>query len=199
MAGDDAVAVRLLLGHVEVGAAVGLEAVELDEGVGVEQLLDAVSGGALALGVLALDPRLAATQDRLPVATLEFCEILLDSHELGLSSGGGRLSMAGSRTQGVRRDERYAATPTCRNAAISACGSSGVTRRGSAPRRRTSRLGAFCVAYARKRPSVRDHMRPNVPKNPPTPKSRIVLSTRTAGAASSAAISPSGISSARQA
>ena len=44
-----------------------------------------VSGGPFALGALALDARLAAAQQGLAVTTLEFCEILFDSHELGLS------------------------------------------------------------------------------------------------------------------
>jgi hypothetical protein len=58
-AGDHAVAGDFCL-HAEVGAAVLDEHVELLEGALVEQQLDALARGQLALGVLRLDALLAA-------------------------------------------------------------------------------------------------------------------------------------------
>ena len=52
VAGDDAVAVGAAVGHGEVLAAVPGQLVELGERARVEQLLDALARGALALGVL---------------------------------------------------------------------------------------------------------------------------------------------------
>ena len=60
VAGDHAVAEDLLLLHAEVGAAVGDEAVELDEGARVEQQVDALARGELAGLVLLVDALLAA-------------------------------------------------------------------------------------------------------------------------------------------
>ena len=54
VAGDDAVARDLLLVHAEVGAAVDDELVDLVEAARIEQELDALAGGHLALLVLAL-------------------------------------------------------------------------------------------------------------------------------------------------
>ena len=54
VAGDDAVARHLLLRHAEVEAAVLDQLVELLEAALVEQQLDALAGGELALAVLAL-------------------------------------------------------------------------------------------------------------------------------------------------
>ncbi len=48
VAGDDAVAGNAFLFHPEVGAAMGLELVELDERAGVEQELDPLAGGHFA-------------------------------------------------------------------------------------------------------------------------------------------------------
>src|SRR5207245_9315564 len=76
VAGDHAVAVDLPLGHAEVEAAVGLEAVELDEAPRVEELVDAVARSALALGVPLGDALLAAAEQRLAVPSLELREIL---------------------------------------------------------------------------------------------------------------------------
>ena len=56
VAGDDAVARDLLLGHAEVEAAVLDQLVELLEGALVEEELDALAGGELAFPVLALAP-----------------------------------------------------------------------------------------------------------------------------------------------
>ncbi len=67
VAGDDAVAGDLLLVHAEVRAAVLDEHVPFLEAALVEQQLDALAGGELALGVLRLDapappPSLAASR-----------------------------------------------------------------------------------------------------------------------------------------
>ena len=75
VAGDDAVAERAVLLHAEVGRAVPGELVELDERALVEQRLDALAGGHLALGVLLLDRPLRAGVHRLVVALLEFGEL----------------------------------------------------------------------------------------------------------------------------
>ena len=55
VAGDDAVAVRPVLLHAEVVRAVPGQRVGLDERARVEQRVDPLAGGHLALGVLALD------------------------------------------------------------------------------------------------------------------------------------------------
>ena len=55
VAGDDRIALRAVLLHVEVVRAVADERVELLEGAGVEQLLDPLAGGVLALRVLLFD------------------------------------------------------------------------------------------------------------------------------------------------
>ena len=60
--GDDAIARHALLGHAEVRAAVLDEHVVFLERAVVEQQLQTFAGGKLALGVLSLDPRLAAAQ-----------------------------------------------------------------------------------------------------------------------------------------
>ncbi len=52
--GHDRVAPRPVLVHLEVGGPVTDERVELLEGAGVEQLLDALTGGVLAARVLLL-------------------------------------------------------------------------------------------------------------------------------------------------
>ena len=65
VAGDDAVARDLLLVHAEIVAAVLDEHVPFLEGAGVEQQLDPLARGQLALGVLGLDaPRAAAGAGR---------------------------------------------------------------------------------------------------------------------------------------
>jgi hypothetical protein len=74
VAGDHAVAEDLLLLHAEVGAAVGDEAVELDEAARVEQRRDALARGELAGFVLLVDAGLAAAEDGLPLELFEACE-----------------------------------------------------------------------------------------------------------------------------
>src|SRR5207247_4309527 len=77
VARDDAVPRDLPLRHAEVGAAVGLEAVELDEAPRVEQLVQALAGRELPLGVLALDAGLAPAGPRGAVPTLPLVGTLL--------------------------------------------------------------------------------------------------------------------------
>src|SRR5439155_344949 len=60
VAGDDAIARHLLLADAEIVAAVLDEHVPFLEGIGVEQDLDALARGQLALVVLRLDPARAA-------------------------------------------------------------------------------------------------------------------------------------------
>jgi hypothetical protein len=62
--GDDAVAEELLLLHAEIGAAVRREAVELDEGALVDEELDPLARGQLALLVLRGDALGAAAGER---------------------------------------------------------------------------------------------------------------------------------------
>ena len=64
VAGHDRVAVGPLLVHPELVAAVADEAVELLEGAGIEQLLDPLARGQLALRVLLLDRGLGGGMDR---------------------------------------------------------------------------------------------------------------------------------------
>jgi len=62
MTGDDAVTGDELIGHPEIAGTMGDELVELLEGAGIEQDLDAFAGGELAGGVLLLAPRRAASE-----------------------------------------------------------------------------------------------------------------------------------------
>src|SRR4029078_6400841 len=64
VAGHDAVARHLLLGHAEVETAVLAEPVQLFEGVGIEQDLDALARGELAFAVLPLLTLETAAQGR---------------------------------------------------------------------------------------------------------------------------------------
>ena len=64
IAGDDAVAGHLLLLHAEIVAAMLDEHVPFLEGIGVEQDFEPLARGQLALGVLRLDPALAAAGAR---------------------------------------------------------------------------------------------------------------------------------------
>ena len=71
VAGDDAVARHLVVGHAEVGAAVLDEHVPLLERAVVEQQLEALARGQLALGVLRVDALLAAAEARGGALVLE--------------------------------------------------------------------------------------------------------------------------------
>ena len=77
MPGHDRVAPGALLVHVELVGAVPHERVELPERAGVEQLLDALAGGQLALRVLLLDRLLGGGVDGLEAQLLELRELLL--------------------------------------------------------------------------------------------------------------------------
>jgi hypothetical protein len=77
-AGDDAVAGDLLLGHAEVGRAVRLEAVVLAERARVEQQLDALARGELALLVLLVDARLPAAELGAGDPLFQELDLLLD-------------------------------------------------------------------------------------------------------------------------
>ena len=68
VAGDDPVARDLLLGHVEIGASMGLEAIQFHKGVGIEQGIDPLPGGHLALRVLLFDAFRPPAFQRLPVS-----------------------------------------------------------------------------------------------------------------------------------
>src|SRR6266849_2008958 len=110
VAGDHAVAVDLSLRHAEVAAAVGLEAVELDEAARIEELLDPVPRGALALGVAPGDALLAAAEQRLAVTALELGEIFLDSHGVECSRRGARSLVCAPRKFKVARGVRASST-----------------------------------------------------------------------------------------
>src|SRR5262249_13866817 len=60
VAGDDAIARDLLLGHAEIRRATLDKPTPFPEAASVEHQLDALARGELALGVLRLDPPLAA-------------------------------------------------------------------------------------------------------------------------------------------
>jgi hypothetical protein len=74
MAGDDTIAGDALLLHPEVAAAVRHQRVELLERARVEQILDALARGELAVIVLLRDPRLAAADARLFVTAAQLAQ-----------------------------------------------------------------------------------------------------------------------------
>ncbi len=80
IAGDEAVAVKLLLFHAELVAAMGDELVGLFEGAFVEQELDALARRHLALLVLACAALFAAAGLGESVAALQFGQLLLKIH-----------------------------------------------------------------------------------------------------------------------
>ena len=77
VAGDDGVAPGPFLLHLEVVGAVADEGVELLEGAGVEQLLDPLARGHLALRVLLLDRLLGGRVDRRLAQLAQVGELLL--------------------------------------------------------------------------------------------------------------------------
>ena len=77
VAGDHGVAPGPVLVHLEVGGAVTDEGVELLEGARVEQLLDPLAGGHLALGVLLLDRRVGGRVDRRVAQLAQIVELFL--------------------------------------------------------------------------------------------------------------------------
>ena len=80
VAGDEAVAVKLLLGHAEVVAAVRDQLVGLLEGAFVEQELDALARRHLAFLVLLLAALFPAAFFGQVIALLEFLEFLFQIH-----------------------------------------------------------------------------------------------------------------------
>ncbi len=78
VAGHHAVAQDPLLVHLEVGAAVQLEAIGLDEGSRVHQQLDPLPGGELALLVLALDALRAPAQEGAGVHLVELLQFVFE-------------------------------------------------------------------------------------------------------------------------
>ena len=60
VAGDDTVTQEFLVGETEVGRSVGNEAVQLYEGPGVQEQIQPLPRGELALLVLLFDPLLAS-------------------------------------------------------------------------------------------------------------------------------------------
>ena len=80
VAGDEAVAVILLLVHAEVGAAMRDQLVGLFEGAFVEQELDALARRHLALLVLAGAALFASTGIGQRVAALQFGQLLFQVH-----------------------------------------------------------------------------------------------------------------------
>src|SRR5262249_12093476 len=79
-AADDAVSRNLRLFHAEIARAVSDEWIELEEGTRVEQELDALMGGQLALGVLAFDALAATPFEPLLAQRLQVSDSLFESH-----------------------------------------------------------------------------------------------------------------------
>ena len=138
VAGDHGVAPGALLVHVELVGAVADEGVELLERARVEQLLDPLAGGQLALRVLLLDRLLGGGVDRLLAQLPQVGELLL----VGL----GVLLAHGARILDARRCEAYALSSTAGSgrrrapaAASSACAPS--VRRGGVRERPARRAG----------------------------------------------------------
>ena len=108
--GDDAIAGDDVLVRAEIGVAVLHEHVELLEGIRIEQQLDALAGGELALGMLRLDALFAAPGAGAVTAFFEFSEdvfhgmALAGKRQIGLQIVG--LRRAG---QAKRRRNRSAA------------------------------------------------------------------------------------------
>ncbi len=76
VAGDDAVPGDLLIGQTEIIDPVGDEAVELDEGPGIEEHIQPLPRGHLPLLVLRFDASRAPALLRLGAAALEILEFL---------------------------------------------------------------------------------------------------------------------------
>ena len=91
VAGDHRVAVGPLLVHVELVRAVADEGVELLERARVEQLLDPLARGQLALRVLLLDRLLGGRVDGLLAQLAQVGELLLEGDRVLLAHGGASL------------------------------------------------------------------------------------------------------------
>ena len=79
-AGDHPVAGDLFVLHAEIGAAVHPEPVEFLEGAFVQEVVDPLPGGHLALGVLGVYPVLAASEEGLRVSFLQLSEFVSGVH-----------------------------------------------------------------------------------------------------------------------
>jgi hypothetical protein len=91
VAGDDAVARDLLVGHAEVGTAVLDEHVPFLEGAFVEQQFEPLARGELALLVLRVDALLATAQAGLGALFFEhLLDVVHGVHSSGKNSGVGR-------------------------------------------------------------------------------------------------------------
>jgi len=87
MAGDDAVSEEALLVQPEVTAAMGHEGVELDEAVRVQQQLQPLARGQLALGVLLVDAFLSTAEARRRTHLVEALDLRLVLTHSGLPPG----------------------------------------------------------------------------------------------------------------
>ena len=88
VAGDDGVAPGPALLHLELVGPVADEGVELLEGTGVEQLLDPLAGGHLALGVLLFHRGLGGGVDRLLAQLAQVGELLFVGDRVALAHCG---------------------------------------------------------------------------------------------------------------
>ena len=77
MTGDHAITEDALLVEPEIAAAMGHEGIEFDEALGVEQEVQALTGGEFALGMLLLDACLSAAQARLFTEVHESVDLAL--------------------------------------------------------------------------------------------------------------------------
>jgi hypothetical protein len=112
--GDDGVAPRAVLLHVELERAVANVGVELLERAGVEQLLDALARRVLALRVLLLDGRLGSVVDRGVTQLLELGELLLVCLRALLAHGRGGYpprAASSARTAGGAAAPSVSSTP----------------------------------------------------------------------------------------
>src|SRR5207248_3032570 len=80
IAGDEAIAVGLLLGHAKILRAMRYQAVSLFEGALIEQELDALAGTHLAFFVLPRPPLFAAASLGQRIAPLQLRQLLLQIH-----------------------------------------------------------------------------------------------------------------------
>lgn len=83
MAGDDTITIDLFLFHTEVVASVGHELVVLNEGAGVEQELDSLSGCQLVLSMLFIDSLYTSTEKCLLIDLVPSADEISLGRELG--------------------------------------------------------------------------------------------------------------------
>ena len=102
VAGDHAVAERAVGLQPEVGAAVPGQRVEFDERVLVQQGVDALASGQLALGVHLLDGGLADRVQRLLAPLVQLGELARGGVDVDLVLGGGFSRVVGNACHGSR-------------------------------------------------------------------------------------------------